>query len=165
MGELVPMPKRYTKRNQEPQEAPPEAAGGAVDGQQPRAKRRPLIPKWVKWFGGVAGAAVVGGLAVRKFDQYFPRDRGGEEPAQAPAPAQAMLMPPMMPSMMPMMMPPMMQPMMQQPMYAPPPVRNGPRRPDPNEMTIGELQILMKRKQDSEKQRAAILAEEEFWEG
>ncbi len=70
------MPRRHTQQN-------PEDDDNVIDmdEQPPPKKKKSRIPTWVKWFGAVAGGSIVGGLAMRKYDQYFPpepRDKGND---------------------------------------------------------------------------------------
>jgi len=144
------MPKRYRQQTQRNQE----------DGEPtvPPRKKKKRFPRWIGLLAISAGSAVAGGLAWRKFEEYFPRK--APVPDEAPPPPQQQLAAMGMGGF-PMPMPvPMPMPM---PMFPPAPARQPAPAPV-SDMTIGEVKQLLKRMQQEEKAQRARMVEAEFWE-
>jgi hypothetical protein len=152
------MPKRYTgfRPNPEP-ETPMDDPDGPIDAPQPKKKKRKLIPGWLKWVGATAAGAVIGGIAMRKYDEYSGYRRN-PEPLPEPNPAQGALPSPNMPMPYPMPVP--------MPMFptAPPAISAPASGPPAAELSVGELRQLVKRKVAAQKARRSRAVEEEFWE-
>jgi hypothetical protein len=155
MGELVLMPKRTRRphRNPETGSAADAPDQGAVEAPAapPKKKKRKL--GWLKWGAVTVGSAILGGVAWRKWDDTFGRGREAEAPPQPQQPMIAGFGGMPMATMVPM------------PMYPQaPPAPAVPSELRPSEMTVGELEVLLKRKKAAEKARRSRLVDQEFWE-
>lgn len=137
-----------------------------VDDAPPKAKKKKRrgIPTWMKWLGATAGGAIVGGIAMRKYDEYFPRNKDGDGNDGAPQSNPALPSAPMMPGFggSPPFMPIFSFGGGQQPFAQPQ------RNPEPErrrrKKSIAELREELRARQEEERDRKFTEAEDAFFD-
>lgn len=146
------MPRRHTRshRNQDEEDTDVD-----FDEAPQRRPRKPRLPSWLKWVGATAAGAVIGGIAMRKYDEYFPPDgkKRNEELEQNPQgmlPASPMGASPFMP-------------IFSFGGGAPPPPQSNPASKKRRKSVAELTQELRQRKQEERAQRYAE-AEEAFFD-
>ncbi len=158
MGELLPMPKRYRARASNPEPASPLDEDPTLPEQPPRPKKKSKVMSVLKWVAVGAAGTVLGAVTMRQYDRIWPpeprRRNDGDEGATAPMlnPAFGQLGggPPMSVNILP-------------PAFPTAPPAQAPAQANPSDLTLGELKLLVKRKQASQKARRNRLIEEEYW--
>jgi hypothetical protein len=127
---------------------------------RPKKKKKSRFPGWLKWAGATAAGAIVGGVAMRKYDEYFPPESRKNPDGEGPEGNPHMLPTGQAPAMpMPMPMPfPMPFPMFGQQ------TQQNPERPRKRRKSVGELKAELRARQQEERARRVSAAEESWWE-
>ena len=148
MGDLVNMPRR-------PQRNPDEddVIDIGEEHQQPKKRKKKGFPSWLKWTGAVAAGSIVGGLAMRKWDQVFPPGNKNPEEIEGNPPQGTL---------------PAATPGFNIPVFnfgghgpAAAPQSNPPRK---RRRSVGELQAELRQRKQEERAQRVSKVEEAWWE-
>ena len=154
------MPKRHRASRVHTNESEPQSPDPLPPDTALPKKKRKGIPPWMKYTGATVLGTIIGAITMRKIDEYFP-PRRNKEPEDEPTPMLNQGLPALAgasPGLSLNIMPPAIAPMFP---TAPPAQAI---HANPTDLTVGELKLLLKRRQQAAKARRNQVIAEEFWD-